>query len=345
MARWWKWPRDYPHPDDVRMTLGEHLEELRSRMIRALVGLAVGAAICFGLIEYIMAFLTSMMYATLRAQGQEAVMIQIHPAEQFMIELKVALIIGLMISAPYSLTQIWGFVAAGLYPKERRWVNRFAPVSIALFFVGALFFVVVASPLLLSFLISYRTSYPDLSRYLPSFLVPYANVRAIASPNEPGGYWPTTQQVASFDHDPKDPLQGVPWLNRTQRELRIHYGANTYTLSHLQEVVEGNVIKPEIRIGEFIPFMLQLAAAFGIGFQVPVVVAFLAATGIAQTKDMARLRRHVYFVMAIVAAVVTPPDPGSMLMLLGPMIGLFEIGLFAGRGIERKRQEAARHAS
>ncbi|HON68712.1 MAG TPA: twin-arginine translocase subunit TatC, partial [Phycisphaerae bacterium] len=83
------------------------------------------------------------------------------------------------------------------------------------------------------------------------------------------------------------------------------------------------------------------AAAFGIGFQVPVVVAFLAVLGIFSADEMARFRRHVILIMAIAAAVFTPsPDPFSMMLLLLPMVGLFEAGLFVARRIERSRAAA-----
>jgi Sec-independent protein secretion pathway component TatC len=313
-------------------------------MIRALVGLAVGAAICFGLSKFIMGFLTSTMYAVLEAQGYPPEIRSLHPAESFITELKVSLIVGFILSAPYSLMQIWGFIAAGLYPHERRWVNRFAPVSIALFFTGAAFLLIVVSPLLLNFLIAYRTEYPNYQRFFPSWLLTSGSPvtttdHGAAGP--PARAWSTTQPIAAFDGDPTEPPEGVPWLNKARREIRIRFDDKVYRWTHLRAVQHGNVIMPEIRIGELIPFILQLAAAFGIGFQVPVVVAFLAAAGIAEASGMARLRRYVIFVMAIGSAVITPPDPGSMIMLLVPMVLLFEVGLFAARIIERKRQETS----
>ncbi|UCD30431.1 MAG: twin-arginine translocase subunit TatC [Planctomycetota bacterium] len=84
-------------------------------------------------------------------------------------------------------------------------------------------------------------------------------------------------------------------------------------------------------------FVLHLAAAFGIGFQVPVVVAFLASLGIATAGDMARLRRYVWFGMAILSAFITPPDVTSMLFLLLPMALLFEVGLIVAKFIEKSR--------
>ncbi len=156
MTIWRSFTPPHQDPDEVRMTLGEHLEELRSRMIRALVGLAVGTVICFGFISQIVAFLNKPVYDALRAHGLEPEVIVLHPAEQLITDLKVAIIVGLICSAPYRLTQIWGFIAAGLYPTERRWVNRFAPISITLFFVGAFFELIVVGPFILHFMVGYR---------------------------------------------------------------------------------------------------------------------------------------------------------------------------------------------
>lgn len=328
-------------PDDVRMTLGEHLEELRTRLIRALIGLFIGAVACYIFIDYIQAFLMWPVFAIYESRGLDADIRTMAPAEQFMTDLKVAIIVGLIVSAPYSIMQVWGFIAAGLYPHERKWVRAFAPVSIALFFTGALFLIVVVNPLLLKFLLTYRTELPNVTQYMPTFLIPTEHPNAIkalplATQTAPGGVFGAIQP---FEKDPTAEFpQGVPWLNEERGEIRVRYGDRIFALSHLKEVGRPARVVPDIRFSEIIPFTLQLAAAFGLGFQVPVVVAFLALIGIVSAAEMAKFRRHVIFVMAIAAAIFTPsPDPFSMMMLLVPMIGLFEAGLLVARRIERKR--------
>ena len=318
------------------MALGEHLEELRSRLIRAVIGLLLGAILCYAFSDYVLGLLMWPVFATLRAHGLPATLSYLTPAEAFLTDLKVSFIVGFILSAPYSLTQIWGFVAAGLYPRERKWIRRFVPVSIALFFTGAGFLLLVATPLLLDFLVSYRQDLPDLERYIPtSRLVP-----GLQSPPPPVPsdqiHWPTSQPIVELPGDPQDPPAGFLWYNRTANEVRIQFDQHTYTLAHLTDVTRHNKIEPMFRISEYVIFVLQLAAAFGIGFQVPVVVAFVATLGIATASQMSQARRYVWFGMAIVAAVVTPPDITSMLFLLGPMAVLYEIGLLAARLIERE---------
>lgn len=335
------------NPDDVRMTLGEHLEELRSRLIRALLAVFVGAVLCYVFISYIQAFLMWPVSAIYQAHGLESAIRTMGPAEQFMTDLKVAIIMGLILSAPYSIMQIWGFIAAGLYPQERKWVRAFAPVSVVLFFTGALFLIVVVNPLLLSFLLTYRTDLPDVGKYMPRFLIKSTTAMEIDDPapaSAPASQpvLLTGQPIQAFEKDPADFPEGVPWLNRSSREIRVRYGNHVYAVSHLREVGQGSRVITDVRFSEIVPFTLQLAAAFGIGFQVPVVVAFLATLGIFSSAEMAKYRRHVIFVMCVAAAIFTPsPDPFSMLMLFLPMIGLFEAGLFVARRIESRRAAAA----
>lgn len=332
--------RETPHPDDVRMTLGEHLEELRSRIIRALIGLFAGAILCYCFVDKVQAFLCLPMYEVLRSQGMEAKITYLNPPEMFLTDLKIAFIVGFILSAPYSLTQIWGFIAAGLYANERKWVSRFAPVSIALFFIGAGFLLTIVSPLLIRFLVSYRTELPDIGKVLPiaRWLIPEKDfsIRTDHPEGLPAAAdWPKLPAVTK--EDPNNPPESAMWINLESREIRVRYGDVIYTVGKLQEIGRRNIIEPTIRIGEYVMFVLHLAAAFGIGFQVPVVVAFLATVGIATPAQMGALRRYVWFGMAVVSAVITPPDVTSMVFLLLPMILLYEVGLLAGRLIVKER--------
>lgn len=315
------------------MTLGEHLEELRSRLIRAIVGLAVGAILCWIFIDQVVGFLVAPMFAVLRQNNIEVRMVSLNPAENLLTFLKVALIVGFILSAPYSLTQIWGFVAAGLYAHERGWVRRFAPASIILFFAGAAFLLIIVLPLLLNFLVLFGNSLPDAG-LAPQWLL---GKHEVMKPVETQPAWPTTQPMAHYAEDPQHPPECVPWVNLPKHEIRMKVGQTVYSVAHLTEVQQRNRIEPMMRISEYIVFALHLAAAFGIGFQVPVVVSFVAVLGIASAAEMGKLRRYIWFGMAIGAAFITPPDVASMLMLLGPMALLFEAGLIVARVIERRR--------
>lgn len=322
----------HPDPDEIRMTLGEHLEELRARIVRALVALMLGGLVCWGLVKYIVGLLVRPMFNSLAEHDLATEMYQMAPQELFLMELKVALISGFIVTAPYALAQIWGFVAAGLYKHERRWVRRFVPVSIILFFVGAFFMLLVVAPAMLDFFIDYRPSYPLFGTRTP--------MAGVAPETQPA--WPTTQPFPAFTEDPAEPPQAMPWINLRAHEIRVHLGKENYTVAALRRAEDGNRIVSMIRLTDYLVFVLQMMAAFGIGFQMPVVVALIATLGIASAKEMGGFRRHVYFFIAIGSAIITPSaDWISMTALMGPMVALFEVGLLIARIIERERDSHA----
>jgi len=140
-------------PLDSTMSLGDHLEELRMRLIRALVGLGVGAVICLFLCSKIITFMEGPYIGVM---GEGARLQILAPAEGFISYIKIALVSGLILSSPWVFYHMWMFVAAGLYPNEKRYVHLAAPFSAALFVIGALFFIIVVAPLTLGFLVKFN---------------------------------------------------------------------------------------------------------------------------------------------------------------------------------------------
>jgi len=255
--------------------------------------------------------------------------------------------VGFILSAPYGLYQIWAFVAAGLYPREQGFVRRFVPVSIALFLAGCAFFLVIVMPALMNFLIGFMQTVPSFDPGGTLFGNRFVEVRP-AIPANPTTL-PTTlpSNLPAFEEDPPDAPNGSLWVNLTRHALRIRIGGGTYTIP-IKPADQENAIRPNFSMRNTIDFTMQMAASFGVGFQVPVVVAFLATLGIASAATMAKSRRVTWFVMSIAAAVFTPStDPTTMLLLLIPMALLFEAGLFAARLIERRKaeQDAAEDAA
>ncbi len=141
-------------PLDTTMSLGDHLEELRSRLLYALAGLAIGAILGLFFGRYIIAFVR-LPYVSVMGEG--ANLQTLAPAEGFTSYIKISLVAGLLVSSPWVFYHIWMFVAAGLYPKERKYVYIAAPFSAALFVCGAVFFLVIVAPLALSFFLKINT--------------------------------------------------------------------------------------------------------------------------------------------------------------------------------------------
>ena len=140
---------------DSTMSLGDHLEELRARLILAFLGLVIGTIIClfFGgkIIDFIKAPYESVM-------GEDAPLQTLSPADGFVSYMKISLVAGLILSSPWVFYQLWMFVAAGLYPKERQYVHKAVPFSVVLFVTGALFFLFIVAPLALGFLVKFNKS-------------------------------------------------------------------------------------------------------------------------------------------------------------------------------------------
>jgi sec-independent protein translocase protein TatC len=140
-------------PSDYIMSLGDHLEELRARLILALIGLMLALILCISFGKFLIRF-AEMPY--IRAMGAEARLQTIAPAEGFVSYMQIAMIAGVVISSPWIFYQLWQFVAAGLYPKERRYVHYAAPFSAGLFITGSLFFIFVIAPVTLKMLVLFN---------------------------------------------------------------------------------------------------------------------------------------------------------------------------------------------
>ena len=136
------------------MSLGDHLEELRRRIIYALIGLVVGvaAALCFA--PYVIAALKRPYVAVMqRYPDLKPDLTALALTTAFTMYMKVALYAGLVVASPWVFYQLWMFVSAGLYSKEKRYVVLAVPFSAALFVGGAVFFLAIVSEPVLHFLI------------------------------------------------------------------------------------------------------------------------------------------------------------------------------------------------
>lgn len=135
-----------------RMTFLEHLDELRKRLIASILGILVGCAVAFLLITRIFRFVMVPLQEMLPDGGK---MITTAPTEYFMLHIKVGLLTGLVIAAPWVLWQLWLFVAPGLYSHEKRYALPFVAASSAFFFAGAAFAHYIAFPLVWQFFIGF----------------------------------------------------------------------------------------------------------------------------------------------------------------------------------------------
>ena len=133
------------------MSLGDHLEELRSRLIYALAGLVAGTIICMVFGTFLVKYLQR-PYDEL-VPGRPLVVLA--PADAFVGYMKVSLVAGLVLSSPWVFYQLWMVISAGLYAREKRYVRVAVPFSTGLFIAGALFFFFVVAPISLQFFLKF----------------------------------------------------------------------------------------------------------------------------------------------------------------------------------------------
>ncbi len=108
-------------------------------------------------------------------------------------------------------------------------------------------------------------------------------------------------------------------------------------MTPLESAKSTGAVTSQFSLQFYISFVLSLALAFGLAFELPVVVVFLSLTGIVSAAQMGKARRYVIFGIVVAAAVFTPPDVISQILLAIPMMALFEGGLLAARLLERGR--------
>jgi sec-independent protein translocase protein TatC len=140
----------------ARMSFLEHLEELRTRIIRAVVGLVVGYMACFGFNGRLFRIFEAPFYRAAERLPYDPPLqlTQITPYEQFSIQyIKLPLLAAIFVGAPWLMYQAWAFIAPGLYRRERRWAVPFIFSTAALFILGGVFCYFIALRFALAFLI------------------------------------------------------------------------------------------------------------------------------------------------------------------------------------------------
>jgi sec-independent protein translocase protein TatC len=135
------------------MSLLEHLEELRKRIIYALVSVVIGFGVAYRFSEQIYRLMEQPIIEALRANGLPEKLVFTNPTEPFNIYLKIGLIAGLFLASPAILYQVWMFISPGLYRHEKKYILPFLSVTVGLFLAGGYFGYAMVYPKALTFLI------------------------------------------------------------------------------------------------------------------------------------------------------------------------------------------------
>ncbi len=239
---------------EMRMSLREHLIELRGRLLRCVAAVLAGFIGTFYFAPYIRELLVAPLQKALPPGGEITF---INLTEPFLVDMRIALVVGLFAVSPYVFYQIWSFIAPGLYASERKYVVPVALCSAAFFIAGGAFCYFVVFPFAFEFFSMYG--------------------------------------------------QGTAKANIT---LENHYS-----------------------------FSLRLLLAFGCIFEMPLFSFFLARLGAVTAQRMRAWRKYAILANFIIAAIITPPDVLSQLLMAAPLLLLYEISIWVAAVFGRKEEE------
>lgn len=292
-----------------RMTLGEHLEELRLRLVWALLGLLpiVAVAMVYGTV--LLNLVLEPTRKALRDAGQPE---PFAPGmlETFSSYMLIAILASVVVGGPWLLFQFWRFVSPGLHRHERRFVYFLLPLSAILTASGVVFLYTVVLPLVASFLVTFGTTIG--ARPVPT------------APVHEGMVFPSMPVLGA---DPAEPGVGDVWFNSSLRKLRVAVPAGEGKVEALSiDAYRESGIRQQYSVGNIVNFTLLMILAFAGAFQAPVVVLLLGWVGLLDRTSLGKYRRHAAITCAIIAAAIMPGDPASMFAMMIPLYVLYELG-------------------
>lgn len=315
-----------PDPDNYRMSLGEHLEELRRRLIRALIGFAVAAAVCAYWGNDIVSFFCRPLVKVLVHNNLNPQLIYTEVGESVSLYFYVVSISAAVIAAPWMLYQLWLFVAAGLYPREQRIAKRFAPLSLLLLIAGVVFCYLVVLPASLEFFIDFSGSFPLRGERIT---MP-ATAPATAQPF----------QVPILTSDPSPLQPGQLWFNATERRLNFAMPAAKASdppQAMSLQFAPSNLLVPYIRVSDYVDMVLLWLLIFAVAFQMPLLQMAAVRIGIISVKTLRSGRRVAYLAITVIAAFIMPDVFSGTLALMLPLVILYEFGIYLARLAERRQ--------
>jgi Sec-independent protein secretion pathway component TatC len=301
-------------PESYRMSLGDHLEELRWRLIFGLLGFVAAAIVCFIFGERVVSIFCQPLVTALQKYELNPQVYMTQITDSFMVYMEISLISAAAIASPWLLYQLWQFVSAGLYPHEWRYVTKYMPFSIGLLITGMLFLYFVVLPITLNFLIHFTINIPvtgPQSKTLDT--LPPAQVMTV--PVLPG--------------DPAHPITNQIWVDSSQWRLKIFF----HNQIRVIPLGPQNLIAPMITLPNYIDMVMSMLLMFGLAFQLPLVMLALVRIGIVDVPMLRKWRRVAYFVITVICAFVVPDVVTGMIAMMLPLVVLYELGIIlAARG-------------
>jgi len=309
---------------EMRMTLGEHLEDLRHHILWAIGGVVVAMVGTFYFGFTIIAWLAQPLLQAMEMQGIPPQTYTFGPTAGFDVYLRVSLISAAVVSAPWLVYQVWRFVVLGLREHEQRLIHILWPFSLVMTVLGVLFTYYILLPVCLLFFFTFSTYYPPVEVGDPGFMMnlmqPDKQVEAGDVP-EPADEF--TLHLPVYDSDPAEAGEGQVWIARSEHKVKMMLGGQVRVLMLNSE----RLMSPMPDVGQYVKFASILGLGIVIAFQLPVIMLIVGWTGLVDPRMIARMRKYAIFVCFAASAVITPTDLLSMFVLAVPLYTLFELGL------------------
>jgi sec-independent protein translocase protein TatC len=240
-----------------------HLTELRSRLIRSLIFVSIIFIFGYIFAENIYNFLLEPYAQAVKNDGIQRRLIFTALHETFITYLKVAFFTAFFLGSPILLTQIWKFIAPGLYQNEKKALLPYLIATPILFILGGMLIYYLVMPLAIKFFLSFETT------------------------------------------------------------------ATATTLP----------IQLEAKVNEYLSLIMRLIFAFGLSFQLPVLLNLLARVGVIDSEYLKIRRKYFIVIIFTAAAILTPPDPITQIGLAIPLLILYELSILSVKVTEKNRDK------
>ena len=300
--------------NNSKAPLIEHLAELRKRLIYCVLAFLVGMILCFTVWEFVFNFLTNPICDALASRDQQCNLILIKLQEGFFVAIRISLMGSFILTFPFLGFQLWRFVAPGLYKDEK---SAFLPFMIAspfMFLIGAAFAFFIVIPLAFDFFLGFQQDSKFLSTSVSNVEIADSQLSAIGT---------TSIQDNSSTQD---------IIASGAEDGSVSSGFDTSIIPTAGVTFQGSV-------AEYLTLTIKFILAFGVCFQLPVLLTLMGKAGLVTAPGLTKFRKYAVVGILILAAVVTPPDVITQVILFVVVYGLYEVSIWLVRRVERRRNK------
>ena len=300
-----------PQKNPATMSIGDHIEDLRKRIIWSVIPPLPLAVLFFLLADPIVRWFLVPLYNVLDKHGLPAHVQVLSPPEFLMVEMKIAIGAAILLAGPWILYQLWRFVSPGLHEHERRFVYFLIPGSAILCVTGLSLMYYIMLPLILDFMVTLAGGVS-----MPTELITLGDSIS-----------PLT--IPLLEELPKIAAVGDVWVKMPEGVLEIAVPSSDVAMLETLQLPmnRGSLISQQFQLSSYLGFVLLLMFAIGIAFQLPMVMLLLGWLGIVTPTWLRKNRKYALLILGIISAMITPQDAVSMLMMLIPLYLLYELGI------------------